>query len=153
MYNKFPDVLISTKFSDYVKVLHQLHGDEIKQVANRSFLSLNTNLSHLCLNSNELLMSHSNDKLLFIFTDNSKPFYYKEYLDGVIVDKKFDEKYRKISYDYPYIETVSPTRLVEDMCGIFRTGNYTLIKSSKSREPNYGEVEKLIYKILEIFNK
>ena len=41
--------------------------------------------------------------------------------------------------------------MVEDTVGIFGTGNYTFIKESIQKLPDYDEVESIIYKVLKSF--
>lgn len=146
----FNECLSLTKFSDYVKLIHYYNKDEIKNIAYNSYPLPPTNISHLCGNGNDLVVSNNFNVLSFMFCDNSKPLYYKEYVDGQIIDKKFEDKYKMLSYKYPFINEVKPARLTEDTCGIFRTGNYTLTQPSTSNKPDYDTVEKLIYQTLEM---
>ena len=146
----FNQCLSLTKLSDYVKLIHYYHKDDIKNITYNSYSPVSQNISHLCGNGNDLIISYNCNVLSFMFSDNSKPLYYKEYVDGVIMDKKFENKYKMLSYKYPLINEVKSARLIEDTCGIFRTGNYTLTQSSISNKPDYETVEKLIYQTLEM---
>jgi hypothetical protein len=131
---------------------------DVKKLAEQSWFCSNISLSHLCENGNELYMWHDAafDQLKFRFVDNSKPFYYKEAvkLDDetyTVVDKIFKDKVKAIAYDYPYVETVKPAKLVADTCGIFYTGDYTFVKENIEKRPDYDAVENVILKALKIF--
>lgn len=96
------------------------------------------------------------DELKFRLTDNSKPLHYKQAVqideyNYKFIDKVFEDKVKMISYKYPYYETVTPARMIEDTVGLLGTGNYTLIKESKEKKPDYSEVENIIYKALDKF--
>jgi hypothetical protein len=53
-------------------------GDEIKRIAKNSWNCQTIYMSHFCRDGNEFKMWQHNGQLKFMFTDNSKPLYYKE---------------------------------------------------------------------------
>jgi hypothetical protein len=133
-----------------------MFNEEIKKLARNSWAGLEVSLSYFLSGGNELTMTHSGGHLKFMFTNNSKPLHYKEAVkiddeNYTVADMVFEDKYKGISFKYPYIEEIKPARLVEDTVGLFGTGNYTFIKESKTLRPDYDEVERIISNVLEQF--
>ena len=130
-------------------------GEEIKQIAKRSWHCQSISMSHFCRDGNELKMWHDG-QLKFMFTDNSKPLYYKEAVkiddeNYTVVDKKFEDKFKCVAYDYPYYEETKPTKMEATRWSLFKVWEYTFVKESKQKLPDYDEVEKIIYRALECF--
>jgi hypothetical protein len=132
-------------------------GEEIKHIARNSWNCHEISLSHFCENGDGLTMYHnlSFDKLKFMLTDNSKPLYYKEVVeidDGhyAVIDKRFDDKFKYVFYNYPYYQKVTPSKIVSSW-NMFKGWEYEFIGKSEDKVPNYDEVERLIYCALEYF--
>lgn len=126
----------------------------IKELAENSWLCSGISLSHFCKNGNELMMRHDvgGDQIKFRFIDNSKPLHYKEFVDGKIVDKKFEDKIKEVAYKYPYYEITTPEKMEATSWTLFKVLEYTKVKESTQRFPDYKEVENIISKALETFS-
>jgi hypothetical protein len=145
------------------------NNTEIKEIAKKSIWCFKTiSLSHFLNNGNDLDVIITPNDILFSFTDNSKPYNYMEFVsdnesnvfnegenvpihEAKIEHKVFEDKYKKVFYKYPYYEETVPARMVEDTCGIFRTGDYTFVKEHVNRIPDYEEVERIFYKTINMF--
>lgn len=131
-------------------------NEEIKQIAKNSLHCSEISLSHFCLDGNELKMWHDDKQLKFMFTDNSKPSHYKEIVkidnkNYIVTDKKFEDKLKCIAHDYPYHEKKTPAKMIATSWNLFVVLEYTFIKESKEKLPDYDEVERIIYRVLEYF--
>lgn len=132
--------------------------NEIKHIAKKSFASNGVSFHEICPNNDQLRMWHDihSDQLIFKYTNNSKPYYYKD-VEQIedntfkVVDKKFEEKYQAVNYDYPYIEEIIPAKMVASSWSLFNVWEYTMIKETKQKKPNFREVENIIYRALEVF--
>jgi hypothetical protein len=133
-----------------------IFGEEIKLIAKCSHHCHQVSLSKYCSGGDELHMSHFNQKLIFQFVDNSKPLYYKELKisdngEHTVVDKQLKEKISGIVYDYPYLETTTPAKLMaeyRDIGDIVPTGNFILMEKHTSSRPHFEEVERILYEVL-----
>ena len=126
---------------------------DIKELAVNSFRNSH-NLDHLINNNNSLVMTHDvNDRLTFTYIDNSKPY---NYLKLDIIDDNnakatnaiFEDKYKRISWDYPYIVTKEHNKLVAKSWDIFKVFEYDVITIPESKRPDFYEVEKLIVDVI-----
>lgn len=133
-------------------------GEEIKKIAKNSWNSQSISMNHFCRDGNEFKMWHdgSSDQLKFMFTDNSKPLYYKEAVkiddeNYTVIDKKFEDKFKCVAYDYPYYEKITPSKMEATSWSMFNVLEYTFRKGQKQKLPDYDEVERLIYRALEFF--
>lgn len=133
-------------------------GEEIKRIAKNSWHCQAIDMSHFCRDGNEFKMWHDGgfDQLKFMFTDNSKPLYYKEMVkideeNYSVVDKKFEDKFKCVAYDYPYYEKIKPAKMEATSWNIFKVWEYTFVKESKQKLPDYDEVERIIYRALGCF--
>lgn len=134
---------------------------DIRELASNSFQNSH-NLDHLINNNNSLVMTHDvNDRLTFTYIDNSKPY---NYLKLDIIDDNnansnakstnaiFEDKYKRISWDYPYIITQEHTKLVAKSWDIFKVFEYDVITIPESKRPDFYEVEKLILNVIKRIN-
>jgi len=133
--------------------LKKFFDEEIKHLSKNSWHCSNVSLSHFCKDGNELVMWHdvAYDQIKFKFTDNSKPLYYKEFVDGNVVEKKFEDKIKCIAVKYPYYIKSTPAKLVATVWNLFNVFEYEYQKENIDKLPDYKEVERIIYKALEIF--
>ncbi len=128
-----------------------IFDDEIKHMAKHCILSLPISMNHFCNNGDELRMWYSNNQIRFIHIDNSKPHHYAQMVNDNVVYKKFKEKNRGISYDYPFIIRKNPAKIKPIARGLFITGEYILVKESEDRVPDYDRIESYIYDALRQF--
>ena len=130
--------------------------EEIKQIAKRSWHCQAISMNHFCRDGNEFRMWHDVgfDQLKFIFTDNSKPLHYKEAVkiddeNYIVIDKKFEDKFKYVAYNYPYYKKVTPAKMEATSWSMFKVWEYTFRKEQIQKLPDYDEVEKIIYRALE----
>jgi hypothetical protein len=130
-------------------------SSEIKRIAKESLNCSFISLSHFCNGEDKLYMTHLG-QLKFTLIDEIKPQYYNEILmisdnHWKLVEK--ENKYRElcIAYNYPYIEEKKPERWVAETCGAYLTGNYYFAESVSYKVPDYNEIERIIYEVLNKF--
>lgn len=128
---------------------------DILSIAKETYLCRNLSLSHLMNNGNDLEVTHNvgSSKLVFRYTDNSKPYYYKELVENIIVDKEFTEKVKCISYDFPYYSVTEPAKMVASSYGLFCVHEYTLVKEHTEQIIDYIGISNLIRDTVMLFSK
>lgn len=124
-----------------------LYG-EAESLAKNSYC-YNGLVAQLCFDGVDFHMRHDvgMDKLIFAIRDNSGPRTFTEYsfVNFEIVQVTKQRLAAAIQYDYPYLTTVVPGRLVQEINDEgWGTGNYQVQRSCVRKEPNFGEVWQLI---------
>ncbi len=128
---------------------------EIHKISRNSFHCYNINLDHLINNGNSLMMYHDiiYDTLKFTYIDNSKPYNYLKMNENFQAEwTTFEDKYKGLSYNYPYNVIKEHDRMVAKSWDIFKVFEYDIIKIPESKTPNYNEVEILITDVINRIN-
>jgi hypothetical protein len=127
---------------------------DILSIAKETYLCQNLSLSCLLNNENDLEVTHNvgSSKLVFKHTDNSKPYYYRELVDGEIIDKEFTEKVKCISYDFPYYTVTEPAKMVASSYGLFHVHEYTMVKEQTEQVVDYHAISALIREMIKLFS-
>lgn len=142
---------------DYLELAKQLY------YSNRTF-----DLFEYLLNGHSLTVRYLLDnKLFFMYIDNSKPFYYKDVeftnlshvindeheliqeQTCIVVEKEFKDKVKRKWIEYPTYEETTPDRMVASVYNMFTVFEYEKVKGSTTTKPSYERAAHLIKEIVE----